>query len=54
MNALYNSDKKMKIRCASDNTDIKRVYKELLGSPLSEKAEELLHTTYGGDDFYGR
>ena len=54
MNALYNSDKKMKIRCASDNPDIKRVYKELLGSPLSDKAEELLHTTYGGDEFYGR
>ena len=54
MNALYNSDKKMKIRYASDNPDIKRVYKELLGSPLSENAEKLLHTTYGGDKFYGR
>ena len=54
MNALYNSDKKMKIRYASDNPDIKRVYKELLGSPLSEKAEKLLHTTYGGDKFYER
>ena len=54
MNALYNSDKKMKTRYASDNPDIKRVYKELLGSPLSEKAKELLHTTYGGDEFYGR
>ncbi len=54
MNALYNSDKKMKIRCASDNPDIKRVYKDLLGKPLSDKAEELLHTTYRGDEFYGR
>ena len=54
MNALYNSDKRMKIRCASDNPDIKKVYKELLGEPLSEKAEELLHTTYGGDIYYGR
>ena len=54
MNALYSSDKKMKIRCASDNPDIKRVYKDLLGKPLSEKAHELLHTTYGGDEFYGR
>ena len=54
MNSLYNSDKKMNIRCASDNPDIKRVYKDLLGEPLSDKAHELLHTTYGGEDFYGR
>ena len=54
MNALYNSDKKMKIRCASDNPDIKKVYKELLGNPLSKKSDELLHTTYGGEEYYGR
>ena len=54
MNGLYNSDKRMKIRCASDNPDIKKVYKDFLGEPLSEKAEELLHTTYGGDIYYGR
>ena len=54
MNALYNSDKRMKVRCASDNPDIKRVYKELLDKPISDKAIELLHTTYGEEDYYGR
>ena len=54
MNSLYNSDKRMKIRCASDNPDIKKVYKDLLNKPLSEKSEELLHTIYGGETYYGR
>ena len=53
-NALYNSDKRMLVRCASDNPDIKKVYKELLEKPLSKKSEELLHTTYGGKDYYER
>lgn len=54
MNSLYYSDKKMKVRYASDNPDIKFFYKELLGKPLSDKSEELLHTTYGGDIYYER
>ena len=54
MSALYNSDKRMKIRYASDNPDIKRIYKDFLDKPLSDKATELLHTTYGGEDYYGR
>jgi len=43
---LYEDDKKSDIRNSYDNPDIKRVYNELLGEPLSSKSEELLHTTY--------
>lgn len=54
MNSLYNSDKRMLVRFASDNPDIKKIYQELLDSPLSEKSHKLLHTTYGGEDYYER
>lgn len=46
MNSLYNRDKEGKIRFCHQNQDVVRLYDELLGEPLSPKAEELLHTTY--------
>ena len=46
MNALYTSDKRGKVRIASDNPDIKRVYNDFLGSPLSDISEKYLHTLH--------
>lgn len=43
---LYEDDEHCKIRCSHQNPSIQKLYKEFLGAPLSEKSEELLHTTY--------
>ena len=52
INGLYNSNKKMKIKNASSNPDIKRIYKEFLCSPLNEESIKHLHTSYKKrDDF---
>ncbi|MDD5489455.1 MAG: iron hydrogenase small subunit, partial [Candidatus Moranbacteria bacterium] len=39
-------DKGMPIRKSHENPALKKIYKEFLGHPGSEKAEELLHTKY--------
>jgi iron-only hydrogenase group A len=44
--ALYDIDRQKTIRRAHNNPDIRRLYKEFLGAPLSEKSHELLHTHY--------
>lgn len=44
--SLYKIDAQAKLRNSHDNPQIKQVYAEFLTSPLSEKAEELLHTHY--------
>ena len=42
----------MKIKNASSNPDIKRIYKEFLCSPLNEESIKHLHTSYKKrDDF---
>ncbi len=41
---LYGLDKVAKYRNSYENPQIKAVYAEYLGEPLSERAEELLHT----------
>ena len=46
---LYSEDERQVIRQSHNNKDIQRLYEEFLGEPLSEKAEELLHTTYVSD-----
>lgn len=46
MNALYTSDKRSKVRIASDNPDIKKLYNDFLGSPLSENSKKYLHTVH--------
>jgi len=44
--ALYQIDEKSEIRVSSNNKAIQSLYDEFLGEPGSEKAHELLHTTY--------
>ena len=44
--ALYGIDRKKTIRRAHNNPAIRRLYKEFLGKPLSEKSHKLLHTHY--------
>ncbi|HCA22404.1 MAG TPA: ferredoxin [Lachnospiraceae bacterium] len=46
MKALYDEDELMPKRISMDNAQIQQLYKDFLGEPGSEKAEELLHTTY--------
>ena len=46
---LYSEDERQAIRQSHRNKDIQRLYDEFLGHPLSEKAEELLHTSYVAD-----
>jgi len=43
---LYKDDEMSVIRCSHDNHEIKHIYKDYLGAPLSEKSHHLLHTTY--------
>lgn len=46
MKGLYKSDKRMKIRNASNNPDIVNVYDEFLDKPLSDASKKYLHTNY--------
>ena len=39
-------DRKSKLRNSYENPAIQTLYKEYLGEPLSERAEELLHTDH--------
>ena len=43
---LYNLDKDAPIRKSHENPEIKKIYADFLGTPGSEKAHHLLHTTY--------
>ena len=43
---LYSKDKKMALRNSHDNEEIKQLYEEFYGKPLSELAEKMLHTNY--------
>ena len=44
--ALYSADKAKVIRKSHENPSIQKLYSEFLGSPMSEKAHQLLHTHY--------
>ena len=46
---LYSEDERQVLRQSHNNKDIQKLYKEYLGEPLSEKAEELLHTHYNAN-----
>ncbi len=46
MQGLYSEDEALTLRCSHDNPEIKHIYADFLGAPLSEKAEQLLHTRY--------
>jgi ferredoxin hydrogenase len=53
INSLYNKDNSMEIRNSHDNPSIKKVYEEFYQRPLSELAEQLLHTHYkDASDFF--
>ena len=43
---LYSEDERLVIRQSHNNKDIQKLYKDFLGEPGSELAEELLHTSY--------
>lgn len=44
--ALFKIDLSKKLRKAHENPAVKVIYEDFLGHPLSEKAKELLHTSY--------
>ena len=44
--ALYAADERAERRNSIDNPEIIDIYEKFLGQPLSERAEQLLHTTY--------
>lgn len=44
--ALYGNDEKSEVRKSHENPEIIELYGSYLGTPGSEKAHELLHTTY--------
>ncbi|MFH0878797.1 MAG: NADH-dependent [FeFe] hydrogenase, group A6 [Lentisphaerota bacterium] len=50
--AIYREDEGKKLRKSHDNPDIKKVYEEFLGHPLSERSHHLLHTHYHGREKY--
>ena len=43
---LYDLDKANPMRFSHENPDVQAMYSEFLGQPLSEKAEDLLHTDH--------
>lgn len=45
---LHRLDEAMPLRCSHDNPDIQKLYSDYLERPLSERAEELLHTDHFG------
>ena len=46
---LYQEDVNQKVRQSHNNPDIKKIYADYLGKPLSELSEKLLHTHYNSD-----
>lgn len=46
---LYKEDERQVVRQSHNNKDIQKLYKDFLGEPGSELAEELLHTSYSSD-----
>ncbi len=44
--ALYDQDRGMVLRKSHENRTVKKIYKEFLEKPGSDKAHEILHTTY--------
>ena len=46
IDSLYLRDRNMKKRLSYKNPEIIEVYKNFFGNPLSELAEDLLHTKY--------
>ena len=49
---LYTDDEKSTLRMSHLNPEVQALYKDYLGEPGSEKAEELLHTHYHKRELY--
>ena len=45
-NALYEDDRNLPVRKSHENPDIKAIYDEYFGKPLSHRSHEVLHTGY--------
>ena len=46
IDGLYQKDAEMKLRLSHENEEIKLLYQEFYGKPLSDLAEQMLHTKY--------
>ena len=46
IDSLYQSDSNTNVKASWENPEIKELYDDFLGNPLSERSEEFLHTTY--------
>lgn len=46
IDSLYDRDRDMPLRLSHENEEIKALYREFYGEPLSELAEKMLHTFY--------
>ena len=46
LKGLYKRDSRMKLRLSHENPEIKALYADFYGEPLSELAEQMLHTVY--------
>ncbi|MGN0361782.1 MAG: [FeFe] hydrogenase, group A [Bilifractor sp.] len=44
--SLYKRDAEMQVRKSHENPELKQLYKEFYGKPLSPLAEQMLHTSY--------
>jgi iron only hydrogenase large subunit-like protein len=44
--SLYKRDSEMALRKSHENPELKQLYAEFYGSPLSPLAEQMLHTSY--------
>lgn len=49
---IYQDDREKQKRRSHENPQVKKLYEEFLGTPLSDKAKELLHTTYKSRPVY--
>lgn len=56
IDGLYHQDASMQLRNSHDNEEIKKLYEEFYGKPLSPLAEQMLHTNYTdrSDDLGGK
>jgi NADH-quinone oxidoreductase subunit G len=52
--ALYQHDHDRQLRFSHENPEVKRLYDDFLGRPMSHKAHELLHTRYTARPSYKR
>ena len=49
---LTQDDRQSKFRCSHLNPDVKKLYDEFLGKPLSDRSHHLLHTSYQARKLY--